>query len=215
MADQDLIQLEKKLIERQEKLDEAREDLEREKKQIADKKDEYIEKLQKVSGLTSEEAKKELLLQIEEKEAQILAKIIREREEEAKRTADKRAQEIVVESMRHGAVSYIPEYTVSIVRIPDEEIKGRIIGKEGRNIRAFEQATGVDVDLDEEGVIRLSSFDQVRREIARRSLEKLIKDTRVQPFRIEEIVEEINMLQVKSDVADDSTPDAPEIKIEE
>jgi ribonuclease Y len=129
MADQDLIQLEKKLIERQEKLDEAREDLEREKKQIADKKDEYIEKLQKVSGLTSEEAKKELLLQIEEKEAQILAKIIREREEEAKRTADKRAQEIVVESMRHGAVSYIPEYTVSIVRIPDEEIKGRIIGK--------------------------------------------------------------------------------------
>ncbi len=190
MADQDLIQLEKKLIERQEKLDEAREDLEREKKQIADKKDEYIEKLQKVSGLTSEEAKKELLLQIEEKEAQILAKIIREREEEAKRTADKRAQEIVVESMRHGAVSYIPEYTVSIVRIPDEEIKGRIIGKEGRNIRAFEQATGVDVDLDEEGVIRLSSFDQVRREIARRSLEKLIKDTRVQPFRIEEIVEE-------------------------
>ncbi|MEK9207584.1 MAG: HD domain-containing protein, partial [Patescibacteria group bacterium] len=74
--------------------------------------------------------------------------------------------------------------------ITDEEIKGRIIGKEGRNIRAFEQATGVDVDLDEEGIIRLSSFDQIRREIARRSLEKLIKDTRVQPFRIEEIVEE-------------------------
>jgi ribonucrease Y len=97
---------------------------------------------------------------------------------------------MVVEAMRHGAVSYIPEYTVSIVRIPDEEIKGRIIGKEGRNIRAFEQATGVDVDLDEEGIIRLSSFDQVRREIARRSLEKLITDTRVQPFRIEEIVEQ-------------------------
>jgi ribonuclease Y len=92
--------------------------------------------------------------------------------------------------MRHGAVSYIPEYTVSIVRVADEEIKGRIIGKEGRNIRAFEQATGVDVDLDEEGVIRLSSFDQVRREVARRSLEKLIKDTRIQPFRIEEIVKE-------------------------
>ncbi len=190
MADQDLIALEKKLIERQEKLENDREELEREKKELQKKKDDYMDKLQKVSSLTSEEARKELLAQVEEREVQTLAKIIKEREEEAKRISDKKAQEIVVESMRHGAVSYIPEYTVSIVRIPDEEIKGRIIGKEGRNIRAFEQATGVDVDLDEEGVIRLSSFDQVRREIARRSLEKLIKDTRVQPFRIEEIVEE-------------------------
>ncbi|MBI4097805.1 MAG: ribonuclease Y [Candidatus Levybacteria bacterium] len=190
MADQDLITLEKKLIERQEKLEKEKEDLEREKKDIARKKDEYADKLQKVSSLTAEEARKELLAEVEERETQTLARIIKEREEEAKRTADKKAQEILVESMRHGAVNYIPEYTVSIVRIPDEEIKGRIIGKEGRNIRAFEQSTGVDVDLDEEGIIRLSSFDQVRREIARRSLEKLIKDTRVQPFRIEEIVEE-------------------------
>lgn len=190
MADQDLIALEKKLIERQEKLEKEREDLEREKGRISEKKEEYTEKLQKVSGLTKEEARAELLKEIEEKETQTIAKLIREREEEAKRTADKKAQEIIAESMRHGAVNYIPEYTVSIVRTTDEEIKGRIIGKEGRNIRAFEQATGVDVDLDEEGIIRLSSFDQVRREIARRSLEKLIKDTRVQPFRIEEIVEE-------------------------
>ena len=190
MADQDLIALEKKLIERQEKLEKERENLDREKKQIEEKKDEYIQKLQKVASLTSEEARRQLLSEIEEKEAATLARIIKERDEEAKRTADKKSQEIVVESMRHGAVSYIPEYTVSIVRIPDEEIKGRIIGKEGRNIRAFEQATGVDVDLDEEGIIRLSSFDQIRREIARRSLEKLIKDSRVQPFRIEEIVEE-------------------------
>ena len=92
--------------------------------------------------------------------------------------------------MRHGAINYIAEYTVSTIKIPDEEMKGRIIGKEGRNIRAFEQATGVDIDLDEEGIIRLSSFDQVRREIARLSLEKLLKDTRIQPFRIEEIVEQ-------------------------
>lgn len=185
MADQnqDLIALEKKLIEKQEKLDEDREDLEKKKKQ-------YEEKLQKVSGLTSEEAKLELLRETEEKQTQTLAKIIKEKEEEAKATADRKAQEIVAEAMRHGAVSYIPEYTVSIVKISDEDIKGRIIGKEGRNIRAFEQATGVDVDLDEEGIIRLSSFDQVRREVARRALEKLIKDTRVQPFRIEEIVRE-------------------------
>jgi ribonuclease Y len=90
--------------------------------------------------------------------------------------------------MRHGALNYIAEYTVSEVKITDEDLKGRIIGKEGRNIKAFEQATGVDVDLDQEGVIKLSSFDQVRREVARRALELLIKDTRIQPFRIEEIV---------------------------
>ena len=92
--------------------------------------------------------------------------------------------------MRHGALDYIAEYTVTVVKVADDEMKGRIIGKEGRNIRAFEQATGIDVDLDEEGIIKLSSFDSVRREIARRSLEKLLKDTRIQPFRIEEIVDQ-------------------------
>lgn len=190
MSDTDLITLEKKLIDRQEKLDRQQEDIDRDKKYVQEKKEEYVDKLQKASGLTSDEARQELLREIESREAQTLAKIIKEREEEARRTADKKAQEILVDSMRHGAVNYIAEYTVSIVKIPDEEIKGRIIGKEGRNIRAFEQATGVDVDLDEEGIIRLSSFDQIRREIARRALEKLIKDTRVQPFRIEELVEE-------------------------
>lgn len=188
MSDKDLISLEKKLIERQEKLEHERDSLDKEKKHIAKAKDEYIEKLQKVSKISSDEARAELIKEIEGKEAETLARIIREREEKVRQIADKKAKEIVTEAMRHGAVNYIPEYTVSIVRIPDEEIKGRIIGKEGRNIRAFEQATGVDVDLDEEGVIRLSSFDQVRREIARRSLEKLITDTRIQPFRIEEIV---------------------------
>ncbi len=190
MANQDLISLEKKLLERQEKLEKDKEEFEADKKKLEETKKEYAQKLQKVSGLTAEEAKEELLKLTEDKEIQTLARIIKEREEEAKTTADKKAQEIVVEAMRHGAVNYIPEYTVSIIRVADEEIKGRIIGKEGRNIRAFEQATGVDVDLDEEGVIRLSSFDQIRREIARRSIEKLIKDTRIQPFRIEEIVEE-------------------------
>lgn len=186
----DLLDLEKKLIDRQEKLDKEKEDLDKEKQDIQKKKDEYLDKLQKISSKTADEAKKELISEIEKKESEILARIIREREEEAKRISDKKAKEILVEAMRHGAVNYIPEYTVSIIKIADEDIKGRIIGKEGRNIRAFEQATGVDVDLDEEGLIRLSSFDQVRREVARRSLEKLIKDTRVQPFRIEEIVKE-------------------------
>lgn len=187
---QDLVTLEKKLLEREEKLEAQKERLEKEEEKLKTLREEYSEKLEKVSSLTSEEAKKELLSEIEEREIQTVAKIIKEREEEAKRTSDKKAQEILLDSMKHGALDYIAEYTVSVVQIPNEEIKGRIIGKEGRNIRAFEQATGVDVDLDEEGVIRLSSFDQIRREIARRTLEKLVKDTRIQPFRIEELVEQ-------------------------
>src|SRR5258708_2884469 len=183
MAQNDLIALEKKILEKEEKL-------EREKQRIEKLSDDYAEKLERVSGLSKEEAKKELFEQIELKEAKEVARIIKDKEEEAKLTGEKKAREILVDSMRHGAVKEIAEYTVSVVKITDEDIKGRIIGKEGRNIRAFEQATGVDVDLDEEGIIRLSSFDQVRREIARRSLEKLLKDTRIQPFRIEEIVNE-------------------------
>lgn len=180
-TNQDLISLEKKLLERQEKI-------EKEKEEVDSLKQKYEEKLEKISSLTGEEAKKLLLEEVEQNQVKVVARIIKEKEEEAKLTADKKAQEILVDSMRHGATNYIAEYTVSIVKISDEDVKGRIIGKEGRNIRAFEQATGVDVDLDEEGIIRLSSFDQVRREIARRTLEKLIKDTRIQPFRIEELV---------------------------
>lgn len=187
-TNQDLISLEKKLLERQERIEDDKKDLEKEKQEVENLRKDYKEKLEKVSALTSEEARKTLLEEVERDETKAIAKILKEKEEEAKLTADKKAQEILVDSMRHGSTNYIAEYTVSVVKIQDEEVKGRIIGKEGRNIRAFEQATGVDVDLDEEGVIRLSSFDQVRREIAKRSLEKLIKDTRIQPFRIEEIV---------------------------
>lgn len=185
---QDIIALEKKLLEKEEKLEREKETLLQAQDELVKKKEEYSQKLQKASGLTTDEAKKELMREIEEKEAQIIARLIKEKEEEAKKTASKKAQEILVDSMRHGALDYIAEYTVSTIKITDEDVKGRIIGKEGRNIRAFEQATGVDVDLDEEGIIRLSSFDSVRREIGRRSLEKLLKDTRIQPFRIEELV---------------------------
>lgn len=177
----DVLDLEKKLLEKQEKLEQLQEKLDKEK-------EEYREKLQNLSHMTGDEARAALLEETEKSEAAAVAKLIREREEEAKRTADRKAQEVIVEAMRHGAISYVAEFTVSIVKVEDEEMKGRIIGKEGRNIRAFESATGVDIDLDEEGVIRLSSFDSVRREIARRALEVLLKDTRIQPFRIEEVV---------------------------
>jgi len=189
-TNQDLIVLEKKLLDRQEKLDAKQEQIDQEKEQLEKKRKEYTTKLEEISHLTQEEAKKKLLEETEHNAAAMMAKTIREKEEEAKRTADKKAQEILVDSLKHGALNYVPEYTVSVVKVADEEMKGRIIGKEGRNIRAFEQSTGVDVDLDEEGIIRLSSFDQIRREVARRSLEKLLKDTRVQPFRIEEIVKQ-------------------------
>jgi ribonucrease Y len=185
---QDLIELEKKLLAKEERLDREREQIDQEKTALSKKKDEYSLKLQKVAGLTSEEAKAELMRETEEKEAQAIAKIIKEKEEDAQRTAVKKSQEILVDSMRHGALDYVAEYTVSTIKIQDEEVKGRIIGKEGRNIRAFEQATGADVDLDEEGIIRLSCFDSVRREVAKRSLDKLLKDTRIQPLRIEEVV---------------------------
>ncbi|HEX7041800.1 MAG TPA: ribonuclease Y [Patescibacteria group bacterium] len=177
----DALDLEKKLLEKQEKLDELKDHLEKQK-------EEYREKLQNLSHITADEARKALMEETEKSEAASVAKLIKEREEEAKRTADRKAQEVIVEAMRHGTINYVAEFTVSIVKVEDEEMKGRIIGKEGRNIRAFESATGVDIDLDEEGVIRLSSFDSIRREIARRALEVLLKDSRIQPFRIEEVV---------------------------
>ena len=93
--------------------------------------------------------------------------------------------------MKQGATTYTAEYTISTVRVPDEETKGRIIGREGRNIRTFEKETGVEIELDETNEIRLSSFDSVRREIARRALEELIKDKRIQPSRIEEVVSQV------------------------
>lgn len=156
-----------------------------------DIRNKYIKKLEEISSVSREEAKKMLLDEIRSEVKGDFAKIIKESEDEAHATAHKKSQEILVDAMRHGALDYIPEYSVSIIKIQDEDIKGRIIGKEGRNIRAFENVTGVDVGLDEEGIIRLSSFDPVRREIARMSLERLIHDTRVQPVRIEEIVEQV------------------------
>lgn len=155
-----------------------------------DDKTKYIKKLEEISRISQEEAKKRILEEARNESREDIAQIIREAEEEAKATANKKVQEILADALRHGALNIIPEYTVSVIKIGDEEIKGRIIGKEGRNIRAFETATGVDVGLDEEGIIRLSSFDPVRREIARRALDLLIKDTRIQPIRIEEVVEQ-------------------------
>lgn len=152
--------------------------------------DELVEKLATASRLTVDEAKKQLFDQLEKKFSDEIAKRIRQAEEQTKAGATEAARDIILDAMIHGATEYTAEYTVSVIRIPDEEAKGRIIGREGRNIRTFEQATGVEIELDETNDVRLSSFDPVRREVARQSLEKLIKDTRIQPERIEEVVQQ-------------------------
>ena len=148
-----------------------------------------IEKLEKIAKLSHQKAKQLLLQATEKKLAAQVAKKIREAEEEIKSQVDEITREIIVESMRHGATEYTAEYSVSTVVLPDEDIKGRIIGREGRNIRAFERATGVEIELDESNSLILSSFDSVRREIAKRALKKLVSDRRIQPARIKEIVE--------------------------
>jgi len=176
------------LEERERLLTQQRSDLEKKIAEIEQLRQEQLKKLEKISSLTMDEAKKIVLEATEKRLTEEIAKRIKEAEEEIKATAEEKAREILVDAMKHGAVDLVAEYTVSTIRLPDEEMKGRIIGKEGRNIRALEVATGVEVELDESLDIRLSSFDPVRREIARRAIEKLIKDGRIQPQRIEEVV---------------------------
>ena len=173
---------EKQQIEREKQsLNDARRD-------IDEKRDAVLQKLEKIAQMTKDQARTLLLQGWEEKLKADIAKRIKQADEEVRQTADEKAKQILVDAMRYGATDYVAEYTLSVVHLPSDDYKGRIIGKEGRNIRAFEIATGVDVDLEEEGVMKLSSFDSVRREIARVALERLIKDGRIQPLRIEEIV---------------------------
>ncbi|MFA6421765.1 MAG: ribonuclease Y [Patescibacteria group bacterium] len=169
-------------------LDRGWQDLEREKKRIEERKLELMQKFEKLAKMSPDEARTNLLSYWEQKLKTDIVKSVREADEQIKRQTEERAKEILVDSMRYGVTDYVVEYTLSTVALPSEDFKGRIIGKEGRNIRAFELATGVEVDLDEEGMVKLSSFDPIKREIARVVLEHLIKDGRVQPARIEEMV---------------------------
>ncbi|MFC1627121.1 ribonuclease Y [Patescibacteria group bacterium] len=157
-------------------------------KNIEDLKQQQLKKIEAISKLKRQEAKDLIIKAYEKRMTQEIAEIIRQAEEKAKAEAEEKAKDILIESMRHGATDYVAEYTVSLVKVSDDDMKGRVIGREGRNIRTFEKATGVEVDLDEPGIIRLSCFDSIRREIARVALEKLLKDGRIQPTRIEEVV---------------------------
>lgn len=178
-----LSQLEKTLIERETKVSRMEQELERIIK-------EQNEKLEKISGISNEEARRILMENLIEKAKQEAAQIIKDIKDQARQTASREAKEVIIQAIQRTAADHSVETTVSVVNLPNDEMKGRIIGREGRNIRAFETATGIEVIVDDtpEAVI-LSGFDPYRREIARLSLEKLITDGRIHPARIEEIVE--------------------------
>lgn len=173
-----------------EELRHEREALQKKESKLKLKEEELTSLLAKTAKLTSDEAKKILLNELEKDLREEIAKKIRWAEEKIRLESNEKAKEILLDAMKHGATGYVAEYSVSSVAVPNEEVKGRIIGKEGRNIRSIEKEAGVELEIDETNEIRLSSFDSIRREIAKRALLTLIKDTRIQPSRIEEVVKQ-------------------------
>ena len=196
---QEAFELEKNLSRKEAVLENEKQELERKQTQLAQNleeveklKQEHLQNLQKIASLTKEEASKQILAETEKNLQDETARRIKQAEEEIKEKSDEKTKDILISAIQQAATDYVADYTVSKVKLPEEEVKGQIIGKEGRNIKAFERATGVDVEVDETPKeVRLSCFDAVRREIARRALEKLIADGRIQPSRIEETVAKV------------------------
>ncbi len=200
----DVQQQERRMIQKEENLDKRSEKLENKEKEIA-KKDEEIEErkkeleeeiskqiveLERISGLTRDEAKEQILNEIDKQITNEKALLIRELNEKYKEEADKNAKEIIGYAIQKCAADHTSETTVSIVSLPNDDMKGRIIGREGRNIKAIETLTGIDLIIDDtpEAVV-ISGFDPLRREVAKLALEKLIEDGRIHPAKIEEMVE--------------------------
>lgn len=180
------------LEERENKLSEKQEEIQNEKSKVEEIKKEQLDLLEKISGFSKEKAKDLVMTKVRESMAKEISEYIKEAEDEAKLKADKQARELIVTSMQRYAADIASEQTVTVVDLPNDEMKGRIIGREGRNIRTIEAITGVDLIIDDtpEAVV-VSSFDPLRREIARVTLESLIKDGRIHPTRIEELYDKV------------------------
>lgn len=178
------------LEKKENKLNAKNADLDRQKKELEEIKASHLQELEKISGLTTEQAKEYLLKSVEEDVKHETAVLVKELNKKAKEEADKKAKDYVVTAIQRCAADHVAETTISVVQLPNDEMKGRIIGREGRNIRTIETLTGVNLIIDDtpEAVV-LSGFDGARREVARIALEKLIVDGRIHPARIEEMVE--------------------------
>ncbi len=188
--EQNLVEKEKELDSKTKSVDNKLANLSKMENELQQRINNQIVVLERVSNLSQEEAKQELMGIVEKKTEQEIAAYLREKEEEAETAAADNARNIIANAIHHYAQEEVIERTVSTVILPSEEMKGRIIGREGRNIKAIEQATGVDLIIDDTpDLITVSCFDPIRREIARQSLETLMKDGRIQPGRIEEVVE--------------------------
>ncbi len=183
------------------------EEINKQKAEVAKLNEERLQELERISGLTSDQAKEYLLKTVEEDVKLDTAKMIKEMETRAKEEANKKARDYVVTAIQKCAADHVAETSISVVQLPNDEMKGRIIGREGRNIRTLETLTGIDLIIDDtpEAVI-LSGFDPIRREVARIALEKLIIDGRIHPARIEEMVEKAqkeveNMIREEGETA--------------
>ncbi len=188
-------------------------ELQKREKKVDELEQKGVQELERISGLTSEQAKDELLRSVEDDVKVDVARLYKELESRAKEDAGKKAKEYVVNAIQKCAVDHVSETTISVVQLPSDEMKGRIIGREGRNIRTLETLTGVDLIIDDtpEAVV-LSAFDPIRREIARVALEKLIVDGRIHPARIEEMVEKAQK-EVEAQIREDGENAAMDVGV--